>query len=409
MQAKQSERKQSPTRVLSRVTLVVAGIGLAFIIIEVSFRIAYVKLPYAIQSKITGVRRWGFGGPALGSLSNDFYQYCVGDEHYFARLLPDLNHVPLHSGGEVYHVTSRTIGSGEVGFRIPDTSDPWDGIVVGDSFTFCWGVEIENCWTQKIADQTGFTLANLGVAATGSVSHLRYLEDYGWALNPEVTIWQYWVDDHIDDYHHIISGLAGCPLPDSEATSSSDKPLRAFRDWLSHTFVTYDLVVAPLLRRLLPQYAGASVPQDFEQFSTNNGKRILAWTTLPSFKDPIVTEGMQLTKEAILEAARQAEKHGSVFVLLLTPDNLQTYIDFLPFDRLVAQAKLADQTVDELITFAERNNIQFIDLRPGLREAAAEGIELYPAYDVHWTAKGNQIVADILIQWLSKYSNLYLH
>ena len=112
--------------------------------------------------------------------------------------------------------------------------------------------------------------------------------------------------------------------------------------------------------------------------------------------DTALLRGMDLTKEAILSAAHQASERNSLFLLILVPRNLQVYANFLPSDRLVASAQIDDAIMDDLVAFAEDHQIQHVDLRPALREAAVRGDDLYPTHDAHWDPNANRLVAELL-------------
>jgi len=384
--------------VVERIILLVFGISLAVLLVEAGFRVVYVHLPYPVQVKASGLRLWGFGGPPLGLLidSQDFYQTCMGDERLFARILPGLSDVPIRTGPRnVWHVTSTDLGFDEIGFRTPESEGPWDGVVVGDSFTFCVGVEVQDCWVQQLAEYTGLKLANLGVTGTGSVSHLRYLEDYGWALQPKVVLWQFFLNDPRDDYNHVVKRLQGCPRP--QANAEPNVPSKEVRECLSRTFATYVLVVRPALRYVFPQLAGPEAATiNYEQVMTTNNERLMVDSPRREKDDSQLLTGIDLTKEAILSAARQASERNSRFLLVLVPRNSQVYADFLPFDQLIASAHVDDVVMDNLVAFAEAHEIQYVDLRSALREAAARGDDLYPAYDGHWSPSGNRLVAEFL-------------
>lgn len=407
------------TKMWTRLGLAAFGLVLAMLIVEIGFRITFVYLPLSIQDRLLGVRLWGLGGSALGLFANNYEwtRFCRGDERLYARLFPDLNEEPVRNRYDIFHITTSTLGFENIGFRTGESSGPWDGVVVGDSFTFCWGVEMQECWVSQLAEKTEMRLANLSLSNTGSVSHLHYLQDYGWTLNPQIIIWQYWVNDPVDDYRHIVDGAQGCPrleekndtspglekdnLEIENNTPPENKPMQGLRDWLSHTFVTYNLVT-PVLRVMLPQFATLSAESEWESILTTNEVPITAWTRNPLPDDPQNIIGMELTQEAILTAAQEASEHDTPFLLVLAPSPLQVYIDSLPSARFVDQAKIENTNMDNLIAFAEENGIQYLDLRPVFRKAAMRGDEIYFTQDIHWTPDGNRLVADALADWFQE-------
>lgn len=358
----------------------------------------YVHLPYRVQVRTSGVRQWGLTGPKLGLQINrlDLYQTCQGDERLFAKHLPDLKDVPVQLGPDLtFHVTTHSLGFDDIGFRTMETGNSWDGVVVGDSFSFCTGVEIGDCWITLLSQQTGLRLANLGVNGTGSVSHLRYLEDYGWSLNPKVVIWQYYGNDARDDYYHLVNKLQGCPRP--TLPSRPNGAIEGTKRFFSDTFVTYNLIVSPLLRRLLPSLsAPPSQASEYEQNFTATGQPLFTQVYSIDPGRPEWSAGLTLTQDALLAAKAQAEQHGARFLIMLVPVNFQVYEDQIASDHLIEAAHSWDTALDEMAAFLDRSGIEYVDLRSDLRHAAAQGVSLYPAYDVHWTPQGNRIVADAI-------------
>jgi lysophospholipase L1-like esterase len=110
--------------------------------------------------------------------------------------------------------------------------------------------------------------------------------------------------------------------------------------------------------------------------------------------------GFELTTGAIGLAARRSNANNTQFLLLVAPSNLQVYAADLPSDVLRAEMAAENFATDQLITFAHERGIEFLDLRPAFIAAAARGEELYPSYDVHWTAAGNQLAANAVADWL---------
>lgn len=380
---------------------------LLFLSAEIFYRTAYVSLPFATKGKIAGVRSWGLAGPALGEIYNNYNQFCEGDDRLFSRLLPGIDNAPVRINEHDYHLSTYDLGYENIGFRALGPDGPWDGVAVGDSLAFCWGVEMDQCWAGYLEEETGTRLANMSVVGTGSVSHLRYLEDYGWGLDPKIVLWQYGPNDPVDDYVHVIAGEQGCPHWD-ESFEEVGGPVQRLRDFLSRTFVTYHLVVAPVMRTVLPQFAGPAADRNipYKSVELTNGETTFVWTGNPPLDNPRNVEGMKLTKEAILTAAQEAKENGRIFILLVAPTTIRTYRDVLPDDKLIAKANIEDAQLSEIVNFAQENGIEYIDMRDAFAQRAAEGEVLYATNEIHWSALGNQLVADLVAAKLQELNAL---
>ena len=380
----------------ARLALVLLGALVPWLFVELGVRLFYDSLPSSIQSQVSNVRLWGIGGPRLGP---KWTSICVGDEHLGGRNLPDLDAVRVQFGPAIYHVSTSSLGFPNVGFRTTESATRWDGVVIGDSFGFCHHVEIEDCWVPRLARETGISIANLSVPGTGSVSHGRYLEEYGRALNPRLVIWQYWVNDPRDDFEHIVHGKLPCPRPgpgtgDREPQQSSG----------AKRFLLDSSIGASLLRGA---WKGVTGPSDQTErsdvwvFKTTRGRPLFAWQdegASPESKEGAA--GLALTLEAIGEAARETTERGAAFRLLIAPSNLQVYAQDLPGEELRAEMRAENRTSDRLVAFANEQAIDVLDLRPAFVTAAEGGADLYPDYDVHWTPDGNRLAASLVTEWV---------
>jgi len=110
-----------------------------------------------------------------------------------------------------------------------------DGVVVGDSFAFCF-TDADECWVDRLAQQAGRNLINLGVVSTGSVAHRRVLEDFGLPLKPPLVIWQWYGNDANEDYG--LARLRG----EAQTPPGDDTPPQSERSWLEENSAVYVLL-----------------------------------------------------------------------------------------------------------------------------------------------------------------------
>lgn len=367
------------------------GVLTAGLLVEAGVRLAYDLLPDSAQFQVSRVRLWGIAGPRLAS---DWTETCVGDDHLGARILPDLDEIRVRFGPALYRVSTGSLGFSDVGFRTTDSTGVWDAVVVGDSFAFCHHVDIEDCWVPQLARETGLAIADLGVPGTGSVSHARYLEEYGRGLNPKLAIWQYWVNDPRDDFDHIVRGLVPCPRPQPAARSREIHPKQLLFD---------ASVGASLLRATWRRHSSPAsrVRTNTWTFETTGGRPLFSWKgegAAPESKEG--AKGMELTLAAIRDGARGTISRGGSFLLLVAPSNLQVYADELPTEELRNEMRAENRTSDRVVAFANEQGIDVLDLRRAFRAAAERGEDLYPSYDVHWTPQGNRLAASLAASWV---------
>jgi hypothetical protein len=111
------------------------------------------------------------------------------------------NHEQFGSAEVRFTVNTETLWGSRPAFRTQQAFvDRYvDGVAVGDSFTFCF-VDEDACWVQQFGVLANRNIINLGITSTGSVSHLRVLENFGMPLQPRLVIWQWFGNDANEDY-----------------------------------------------------------------------------------------------------------------------------------------------------------------------------------------------------------------
>ena len=379
--------------------LPLTAIGLSclfsLLVAEVGLRIFYDQLPYRLQEPIRHVGKYGASYPPLGPT---WFETCVGDQQLSARNIPNLKHKKVQFGPAVYHISTDSLGFDKVAFRAPNHPAPWDGIVVGDSFTFCHHVEYEQCWVSEVERTTNLHLANLAVPATGSVSHSQYLEKYGRSLHPKIVIWQYWVNDTREDVEHIMQGFTPCPR-------GTDWIAAQYQNDGIRQLIKNGSVVANLAHNVWRSLRGKNnqVSSGVYHFETSSGRKLFAWKGEgPAPASTVEETGFNYTSSAISMGAERTQAAGGRFLLLLPPSNLQTYAHELPSDELRQEAAAENAMTDRIIAFAQQNDIDYLDLRQAFIEAAKQGADLYPDYDVHWTPAGNELAAEHIAQWIQE-------
>lgn len=379
----------------ARLFAIATGVLFALLLIEICGRTFFTRLPPILQSNISGVRLYGVTGLSLdqeyGS-PNSFYDICVGDPVYKVRVLPNIHDYQLSAGPEnVYHVTTNSLGFDDIGFRTSTSDGDWWGVVVGDSVSWCMGVECESCWVRQMETELAQSIANLGIVGASSMTNVRILRDFSVSLEPDLVIWQYWANDPFEDYHFVAQGKLGCQRPGST---------ESLRDWLSHTFVNYNLFVAPVGRTLFPSLAGKRQPVITAE--TTNGVVFAPIVGPRSPSHPEIRDGLKIVKHNLLEAKTLLYDKGIRLLVVLVPTNLQAYREYLRDISLVDQADDENRQYDESVAFLTANDIDYIDLRAGFVSQASLGRALYFHRDCHLNATGNEVVAKLILEHIAQ-------
>jgi hypothetical protein len=102
--------------------------------------------------------------------------------------------------------------------------------------------------------------------------------------------------------------------------------------------------------------------------------------------------------DLLVSRKKWAEGLGAEFLFVIAPDKTSIYPEFLPdwFDPIEGPS-LTDQLVARL---QAAGDVDFLDLRPALKEAKRGGRPLYYAGDTHWNSEGAFVGSSAVARWL---------
>ncbi len=383
--------------ILLRAGAVVFGLVLALLVVEAAIRLLYGSLPMGLQISLRNVRVTPFTDQPLAP--EPLWQ---SDGDYLTIVRPGaVNSLQAGSPTVTFHVSSYAWWGGRVGFRSaqPDNGAV-EAVALGDSFTFCF-TELDECWTNILAQRTGLNLSNLGQPVTGSVSRARLYYDFVAKPDlklkqPRLVLWQFYGNDYNDDYGlAVLNGTA--KTPPKAAESPRPLPQTPLAIWLRENSAIY-LLISALIRG-----KDAGIEQFVDPYHAAAGKVDLWFGQgyiRQSFDmaEPRNLEGEALSQQAILETRDLVEKNGGRFVVLVMPTKEEVY-------RPLTEPQMGKTALDaiaeprlRLLDFCKMHSLVCLDLLPKLQEQA-NGQLYYPA-DQHLNAQGNRVVAAAVAEFL---------
>lgn len=112
-------------------------------------------------------------------------------------------------------------------------------------------------------------------------------------------------------------------------------------------------------------------------------------------------------KELLLKGDALVRENGGKLLVAHIPIKIDVYRDLLAFpDDSVVQDWASLELAAELQTWADENDIGYMELTPALRETAADGTLVYFLDDAHWTPEGHQVAARAVIDHLTTKGRL---
>lgn len=374
--------------VIKRLGMMLFGIMIAWIMVEVFLRVGYDALPRDAQSILQHVRRVPWDEEKLVPP----FPYILSREHQ-AMVAPGHKNYPVHWGDAKFTFDTISLWDMPVGFRTREPQWPVQIVALGDSFTFCW-TDFDDCWVERLHDDYGYSVMNLGIPGTGTLAHQSLIEPYVKPLEPKVIIWQWYGNDFKDDYD--LDKMRGDAQPLPEPPQPETPP-----DY--GTFAEYSTVY----RLIRDWWYKQDHPVDDHGFVTTvNGRQVFFTDELGAndFGYASVEHGWQRGIATLLEVQQLAQEElDAEIVILIIPTKEEIYApeelddDFL---RKMSEGRL------RLRSICEENHWHCVDMFDTFQEAVKSGKTVYHAFDFHLDASGNQLVAEALAQYLKAHEDI---
>ncbi len=318
----------------------------------------------------------------------------------------------------------------ENGFCNPDTKTSGkariDIVALGDSFTACTATRPGDGWPSRLGALLGRSVYNLGQSGVGPYEYLQILLDFGLAKHPDVVIMNIYegndLRDSVQHLNYVDAAKQGRHLFERADDRSSGPD---FGRWLSnpvgrHSYAWNLLVTGfhqayegldsglMILEGRLPPRAdfryslafpGHDVPfnvKNRDDSEVDYARLLRAGIVQTSAFDGALERFVALAKEWHFQA-----------VVAYSPSAYSAYTSYVHFQdpALAPLLRHYHATLEAYFTARAKDlGYLFVDLTPGLREAAAElqarKLLYFPA-STHYTEEGQRVVAETLAQALA--------
>ena len=366
----------------SGINLTLVGILFAVFIIEILTRVAPGLMPSAVKLHFhddTYVLRGLLADDEIG------VKYAPGLVNFSVPIIDDTGK------WSSYPLSTVSLGYPGIGFKDDGLQGDPFAIVIGDSFTSCVGVKVEDCWVEVLEHQAGRDFANLGVESYGPQEEQRMLTRYGLPLKPKLVLWVFFANDPDDAWRFNMFGHGG--ITDGVFWQS---PIQT---WLAAHSSTFMLSVffwhnRHFIYNLLTDRQTTLTNEQQQIFRRSN---LIWWKTITDMTSAQTIESVGLVEKALLAAHQQTTAAGAEFVVVIIPTREQVY-----YVNTTLQAQL-DALSKSLVEFCQENNIKAIDLTPSMRVQAQTMPFMYFKQDLHLNPGGNTLVAELLNQELAKF------
>lgn len=363
--------QHSPFRlVISRVMFILFGILLAFAFLEIALRIIPVPNRFTLTQKLEEL--WEPDPELLLSLKPNQNSHITGHPEF-----------------------SFTVQTNDDGLRDEPFEGTFDIAAIGDSFTFGFGVEMDESWPSRLEVISGKRVANLGWAGWSSHVYPIAIRRYAIPLQTNLWIWAFFGNDlpeSVGAESFLSSGETNYLewTPDGVA-AGNELPF----PWSLRTFQLLAALINTELF-LLPD-SGDGVYDDGEMKMRYG---LYAWEMTDPAKQEVV-RGWELTKDALLEALDLSAEHDASLVVVFIPNREHVYWPYLKSVMTDVGVAQLDNVERQLKDFCVEHGIYYINLLPPFQEKAVEGEMLYYPNDGHWNVAGHDFAATIISNYLS--------
>jgi hypothetical protein len=303
-----------------------------------------------------------------------------------------------------------------------------DVIAIGDSFTWCVVLNPEATWISQIGEISGLSVYNLGRGGIGPYDYLQILKHFGLPKKPDYVVMNIYEGNDLRDamryQDHIKAAQQGRVLyksasdrgtQDIDIDSLLDYPVLRNSYSLNFTLAVIDKAYG-VLRNVVLRISGGDAPEivDFHyrfrfpdktvEFNLQNAdeSEVIYAKKLKSGEVDFAA-----FEDALTQFVELANAHGFKPVVAYSPSAYTGYADYVEFNDPMlntlmpwfsqAQRQFLSETADKL-------GYTFVDLAPAMQAAGhalREKELLYHPINVHFTMKGNRIVAETLAKVIS--------
>jgi lysophospholipase L1-like esterase len=370
-----------------RGALVVGSFVLSALLAEVILRGLFAVSPGLLRQRIqASPPNFGVAHPYIGHLQTPNSSFVVSAKDFRA----------LHR-------------TGVHGFRNPS---PWperaDIVAVGDSLTFGHGVDDHQAWPAILSRALPTSrVMNLGLGATGPQQYLRVYEVFGVSLRPQILLVglfpynDFWDTGLFDRWLH--SGVGGNYMVWRDTGRSRKR--EATRPRLRDVVASSSDVLArhSYLFNLLRQTSssGKQRLRKSLMYTFRDGTQV---RLLPDdFEDKTIgakphRHECQLVLEALRLMQETAHEHGTRMLVVVQPSKEEVYLPLLGVE--------FDDPARPVQEAMARLGIDYVNLTPLFREAAAAGRRLFFEEDGHPNAEGYRLIAEGVLGHLRARSYL---
>jgi len=265
-------------------------------------------------------------------------------------------------------------------------------VVIGDSFVESGLVPQGELFTTRLGQMLSLEVANLGQGGYGPQQESVVLQRFGLPLKPRVILWFFFEGNDLLDVHRY-----------EEFKQDMERSVRSPGEFSTRSFTANAIQTLQWLSIPKPKEDSPEAVRRSCQLRTGNGglghKIYFAYPGQPLSKKDLAA--LEVLEKQLGDAQRSAAESGVHFLVVYIPTKFRVYGEFCEFpENGYGREWRPNDLPARLEEWTRDNGIAFLDLTPALQQVAADGELAYYPDDGHWNAKGHEVVAEAVAEFL---------
>jgi hypothetical protein len=271
-------------------------------------------------------------------------------------------------------------------------------LMIGDSFVEAGLVPQANLVSTRLSRLLQVEVANLGQSGYGPQQELVTLRRYGLNLQPKVVLWFFFEGNDLLDVPRYERAIQNWDDIIKVRDSLKD------RSFINNALLALAGFTSPKLRTDTDEARRRSC-KFLRSQSQEDSKLYFAYGGAPLSQQD--TESLETAQACFLQAQRLCASAGGKLLFVHVPIKYRVYCDFCEFpDDGYGRTWQLNDLPSRLESWCKAQGIPYLDLTVSLKEAAASGELVYFSDDGHWNARGHEVVARAIANFLKASGEL---
>lgn len=292
----------------------------------------------------------------------------IGDDFLGHVVKPDLDIVIQNADEMKVHV--ETIGYNGIGLRDNRHENPYV-IAVGDSHTFGLAVNKSDLWVDSLEKKLNKEVLNMGIGSYGLIQEERMIKKYALQTKPEIILWQFSANDYLESYRFDNRNL-NLTWHNLKQFAINNIAIAKFV-WSKLGAIKHDVAVV--------EYNEHNLSFIFEPYSFLNQADV----------NEEIRIGENLGKQAIIRTKKLTDANGVRLIMVLIPSKEEIYFNITN-----------NYQMDSMRNFCKELDLGCIDMTEEFSKQARMYKQLYFRKDAHLNPLGNNVVADVIYNYLNE-------